>query len=293
LVFAGRCRMLVSERVIKSTVFIGTKPESTFYPKGTGFIVVYEEFGHTFLHLVTAKHVIALLRDMGAIAPWIRVNTSDGYAKEFEAPYSYWTFHPSDDTTDVAVCPFNIHAADFDVTWIPLIEMAATAGIIQKSKIGPGEEVVIVGLFRSHYGHERNRPVVRAGTIALLDDEPVYTKWSGYTAAYLVEAHSIGGLSGSPAFVQMAPIRVVDEKAQYTEGRQYYLLGLVSGHFDLQSIDEDSVPEETQRRGGINSGVGVVIPVEKIIETVEHPDLSRSRHEFAMKKHAGRSNSLP
>jgi hypothetical protein len=279
--------MLVPERVIKSTVFMGTKPEGTFYPKGTGFIVGYEEFGHTFLHLVTAEHVIALLHKMGAIDPWIRVNTSDGYAKEFKVPYSGWTFHPSDGTTDVAVCPFNIRAADFDLTWIPLIEMAATAGVIQKSKIGPGEEVVIVGMFRSHYGHERNRPVVRAGTIALLDNEPVYTKWSGYTAAYLVEARSIGGLSGSPAFVQMAPIRIVDEKAQYTEGRQYYLLGLVSGHFDLQSIDEDSVPEETQRRGGINSGIGIVIPVEKIIETIKHPDLSRSRHEFAMQKRDG------
>jgi hypothetical protein len=115
-----------------------------------------------------------------------------------------------------------------------------------------------------------------------LDDEPVYTKWSGYTAAYLVEARSIGGLSGSPAFVQLAPIRVVDGKTRYTVGRQYYLLGLVSGHFDLQTIDEDSVPEETQRRGGINSGMGVVIPVEKIIETIKHPDLSRSRHEFSM-----------
>src|SRR5262249_6407891 len=112
-------------------VFIGAKPERTFYPKGTGFIVVYEEFGLTFPHLVTAKHVIALLRDMGAIDPWIRVNTSDGYAKEFEAPYSYWTFHPSDDTTDVAVCPFNMHVADFDVTWVPLKEMAATRGVIQ------------------------------------------------------------------------------------------------------------------------------------------------------------------
>jgi hypothetical protein len=116
--------MLVPEKVIKSTVFIGTKPERTFYPKGTGFIVGYEEFGLNLLHLVTAKHVITLLRDMGAIDPWIRVNTSDGYAKEFEVPYSYWMFHPSDDTTDVAVCPFNIHVADFDVTWIPLIEMA-------------------------------------------------------------------------------------------------------------------------------------------------------------------------
>ena len=106
MVLVGRCHMLVSEKVIKSTFFIGAKPERTFYPKGTGFIVVYEEFGLTFPHLVTAKHVIALLRDMGAIDPWIRVNTSDGYAKEFEAPYSYWTFHPSDDTTDVAVCPF-------------------------------------------------------------------------------------------------------------------------------------------------------------------------------------------
>jgi hypothetical protein len=55
----------------------------------------------------------------------------------------------------------------------------------------------------------------------------------------------------------------------------------------LQSIDEDSVPEETQRRGGINSGIGIVIPVEKIVETIEHPDLSRSRHEFAMKKRDG------
>jgi hypothetical protein len=264
------------------TVFIGAKPEETFYPKGTGFIVGYEEFGHTFLHLVTAEHVIALLHKMGAIDPWIRVNTSDGNAKEFKVPYSGWTFHPSDGTTDVAVCPFNVRAADFDVTWIPLIETAATAGVIQESNIGPGEDVVIVGMFRSHYGHERNRPVVRTGIIALLDDEPVYTKWSGYTAAYLVEARSIGGLSGSPAFVQLAPIRVVDGKTRYTVGRQYYLLGLVSGHFDLQTIDEDSVPEETQRRGGINSGMGVVIPVEKIIETIKHPDLSRSRHEFSM-----------
>src|SRR5262249_35345134 len=196
-------------------VFIGAKPERTFYPKGTGFIVVYEEFGLTFPHLVTAKHVIALLRDMGAIDPWIRVNTSDGYAKEFEAPYSYWTFHPSDDTTDVAVCPFNMPVADFDVTWVPLKEMAATRGVIQKSKIGPGEEVVIVGMFRSHYGRERNRPVVRTGTIALLDDEPVYTRWSGYTAAYLVEARSIGGRDGRPPFRPITPHRCVSVEATH------------------------------------------------------------------------------
>ena len=54
------------------------------------------------------------------------------------------------------------------------------------------------------------------------------------------------------------------------------LLGLVHGHFDVKNFNEDAVADSGLNQS-INTGVGVVVPLEKIIETVEHPELVAMR----------------
>jgi hypothetical protein len=277
--------MLVPDDVLKNVLFIGTKHDGTFRPRGTGFIVIYEEHGHQFMHLVTAEHVIFNMIQRGSEI-WCRANLINGDAQEFFVGKDGWRFHP-DHSTDVAVCPFNPKVYDIDYVSFAVNghqSVAGTADILRREKIGLGEEVFIVGLFRDHHGVNRNIPIIRVGNIAMLQGEPVFTKYVGYTDAYLIEARSIGGVSGSPVFISMPPFRVVDGAVVATEGLQYYLLGLVHGHFDVRSINEDTVVDiDTADRGSINTGVGIVIPVEKILETLRHPDLMSLRQQRADK----------
>jgi hypothetical protein len=162
--------------------------------------------------------------------------------------------------------------------------MAGTAEIIAEQKIGPGEEIAVIGLFRSHHGIDKAIPVVRVGHISVMREEPVHTKYCGYIDAYLVEVMSIGGLSGSPVFVSMPPMRIVDLKVQMTDAKQFYLLGLMHGHFDIRNLNEDAVSDgEQDALGSINTGLGVVVPVEKIIETMMQPGLSEMRRKTAEK----------
>lgn len=279
----GAVDMRVSDRLVKCAVFLGIKQGSRFLPKGTAFIVGYEEHGHVFAHLVTAEHVIVQLQKAGRQL-WCRVNRLDGSAEEFEGP-NHWYFHPNNEAepTDVAVAPFNFSYAPFDAKWTPLAN-AATAEVMSRLDIGVGEPVVAVGLFRRHHGTDRNIPIVRTGNIAMLQGEPVQTRWCGYTKAHLIQLMSIAGLSGSPVFVHLSPFRIAHDKVTtIDDGKQYYLLGLISGHFDLKNLHEDAVVDDDSDLGSINSGIGVVIPVEKIIEAITQPELSESRRAFVMK----------
>ena len=54
--------------------------------------------------------------------------------------------------------------------------------------------------------------------------------------------------------------------------RRYLLIGLMHGHWDLHNLT-DAAMDGDQGRESINTGVGVVIPVQKIVETLYHPEL--------------------
>jgi hypothetical protein len=114
--------------------------------------------------------------------------------------------------------------------------------------------------------------------------EKVFTKHCNYTDAYLIEARSIGGLSGSPVFITIPrrhPIPVSKDQVGLVEtGETTYLLGLVHGHFDIENLNEDAVSDIDNGRG-INTGIGVVIPVEKILETIYQPELVEMRKKAA------------
>jgi hypothetical protein len=87
----------------------------------------------------------------------------------------------------------------------------------------------------------------------------------GFADVYLIEARSIGGLSGSPVFA-----RTTDNPDSPVRTK---LLGLMHGHWDIKEseINKPSIIQDRQR--GVNLGIGVVVPASKILETINQPAL--------------------
>jgi hypothetical protein len=202
--------------------------------------------------------------------------------------------HPGSEAgrTDVASMPVDF-ASDEDFLTIPLglpNGIAATKQLLYAHNIGVGHENFITGLFRSHYGNQRNVPAVRVGNIAMMREEPVRTKYCGPTDAYLIEARSVNGLSGSPVFLHIPVFHAQGfdrEGKPRTDfvpyvGDKMYLLGLMHGHFDVENLTEDVVVDDGgDGSRGIHTGIGVVIPVEKLIETLSLPELVEKRQTDA------------
>ena len=284
----------LSNQALTNVAFIGIKKRGKFLPRATAFLVNYRQEQHTFCHLVTAEHVIAGLLTRNQEI-WLRVNVLGGKTTELLIPDAgnVFRFHPNNENepTDVAVCPFTLTHHDEETGETIKIDMTALAldgnpknGFLPseefaKNSIVLGAEIAIVGLFRSHYGTNRNIPIVRVGNIAALPGEPVFTKYAGYIKAYLVEARSIAGLSGSPVVVLPDPTAMLAEGLMrpHLEQQSLALLGLMHGHFDVPNLNEDVVSDEDEPERGVHTGIGVVIPVEKIVETLEHPDLIAMR----------------
>jgi hypothetical protein len=190
-------------------------------PKTTGtvFFVLYAEPDCQFAlgYAVTAKHVVEVCgRDSQDGKVLLRTNIREGKAEFVETKPADWFFHPTDETVDVAVMPIANQDHDFLKSLdIQLIHMRhpgiADEQVIREQGIGPGDEVYIVGLFSNRPGKLRNIPIARGGNIAAIPGEPVNVpRWGDRNIeAYLIESRSIGGLSGSPVFVQPGPLLIL------------------------------------------------------------------------------------
>jgi hypothetical protein len=284
---------IISE-ALKTVAFLGIKKDGKFVPRATCFFVNYTDCGHRFLHLVTAEHVISGLLLRGHQI-WLRVNV-DGPKGVIEAPIAAdsFRFHPENEQepTDVAVCPFSDvfddHEGRFNLAVRAMsLDVDDEVGFsptdeFWKENIGLGAEIGIIGLFRSHYGTNQNIPVVRVGNISALPGEPIFTKYAGHIKAYLVEARSIAGLSGSPVLVipDSAVLLAKLIAKQKIPKQGCALLGLMHGHFDVPNLNEDVVTDDDAPERGVHTGMGVVIPLNKIIETIKHPDFIAMRKEI-------------
>jgi hypothetical protein len=280
--------MLVPDSLRNCVLFIGIKEGDEFHPRATGFAVIVKEFDFEWGYLVTAEHVVSGLISKGHEI-YVRYNREEGgTVVSGPIPSDVWYYHPDADSdpTDVAVAPLKARSDEL-IAHLEISDASSivcTPEIIERHGIGPGEDVTIIGLFRTHYGQGKMIPVVRTGHIAAMREEPILTKYCGYVDAYLVEAQSIAGLSGSPVFVQMAPWRIVGSEIRRIDSKQFYLLGLMHGHFDVANLNEDVVTDaDGQSLGSINAGLGVVIPAEKIVEAIFQPDLVAVRKENANK----------
>lgn len=269
--------MFIPDEVRKCVIYIGYRlPNGEMSLQGTAFFVArtIEGTEKGFIYLLTAAHVIQGINTVdnfdGKVL--LRVNFLDGNAHTIESDISQWKFHPDEIEVDVAVLP-NVNISAFDTKAIP-IDMFLDEAIKIENDLGLGDEVFLTGLFHNHHGKQRNIPIVRAGNIAAMPEEKVHTKF-GFIDAYLVEARSIGGISGSPVFVYQG----IDRK--YSKGTllagtgerssTFFLLGLMHGHYNLDLLSEDAVDMDAKAKEVVNLGIAIVVPSEKILEVINQP----------------------
>jgi len=271
--------MQIPSDVIKCVVFFlyRSKIDEKLTLAGTGFLLTLESEIATFNYLVTAKHVIIAINNESIDRKVIiRINDKKGGFQLIDIDSNDWRYHPSDTSVDIAVLGW-APPLELDYLRIP-IPMLATEEIIEKNHIGAGDETFTVGLFVGRFGKMQNIPIVRAGNIASMNKEKVETRHFGSMEAYLVEARSIGGLSGSPVFVHLGGIR----DGKVASGGIFYLLGLNEGHWKIKSPDIEMAvgiefKDAFDDSGEINMGIAIVVPAIKILEIINQPNWQKER----------------
>jgi hypothetical protein len=266
--------MRVPDAAARSVVYLGqgTSPE-TFHAIGTGFLVDDKRVPGGVYYLITADHVAKRLKTPFAIRFNDQENKS--HIQQSQLPFQWWR-HPTDKSVDAAVFPWGLRGrfATFP------INRFISENNLEATRIGIGDEVFIVGLFRKWAGREKFSPVVRHGHIAMMADEPIPTDNYGDTPMHLIEAFSLKGMSGSPVIArQTIPIplspRSDDEPDTVLALGAMYLLGLVHGYLPVQEVKQLW-----------HSGISMVVPSTKILEILNQPKLIDYEQQIvtAMKK---------
>ncbi|MGO9698809.1 MAG: hypothetical protein ACLPX7_06050 [Xanthobacteraceae bacterium] len=296
--------MRIGEDGRKCVVFFGIAGEGPVDPitdvpdnilyGGTGFLVAHSENGLHVPFIVTCKHVAQFLSRHRRF--YIRANTLGGENYTLPVGKMEWAFHP-DPTVDVASVCFVLPAHTFDVIYYRLDASTTVLGEAAVKRVFCGEPVSLIGLFRLHPGKQRNISFVHTGNIAVLPDpaEPILirdrvTEENIETTAYLIEAQTLDGLSGSPAFVhEMIDLPEItlemNEKGTRFHPKAFgavRLLGLYIGSWDAEPGRVLAADRDLRGNTRVPVGVGIVVPADRIIELlVEHPLMKKQRRDYA------------
>lgn len=237
-------------------------------------------------YFVTAAHVA---KDLSDKPIYLLVNKRGGGVTTMRDIWaSEWWTHPTDRSADVVLIPLG-QQPDADVRGVAVRDFVTSEDIVEK-RVGMGDEVLITGLFTEAPGVSRSMPIARTGNIAMLPEEQLQTEM-GFADVYLVEARSIGGLSGSPVFV-----RAVDETHAPTSRdsvRGMKLLGLMHGHWDIKESEMNKPKIVHDRQRGVNLGIGIVTPAAKIAEIIDSPLAIEVRMAFESKILQQKKKGIP
>lgn len=287
--------MRISDDLRKSVVFIGY--EDNLEPAkikcvGTGFLFIYK--GLTYL--VTAKHVAYQLGEFPFV---IRVNSIRGEAENVHADQIEWFYHDRE-SVDIAVTPCIFQQHKYDALYLPE-ELVKRIG---EYNLGIGDVCYTIGLFGLLYGKKRNHPIVFTGNIALLPEgEKIPVKDNGgtkYIEGYLVSSQSLGGLSGAPVFARPTTdiaLPCLESTEKDVSGERFslsdvFLVGVWSGCWYLnpdQILNSEIGMGEDIK---VPIGVGVVTPIENLIELMESPEMQKKRDDFITKRDSRYAASL-
>ena len=238
-------------------------------------------------YVATAAHVLIGMHDAGIPAPFLRFNRTDGGAQWVKTAYEEWAYESASDTAILRFEPPEM---------LETVSLGASIALnedrITDNAVGPGDDLFMPGLFLMFndpsriYGTDKNVPIIRSGHIASMPGEPVKTK-VGMLDAYLVEARSIGGLSGSPVFVHLGAMRIKDGKVENAQvpgpgisSGIFYLLGFVHGHFPvIGDAEVDSSDVAGISRQDVNMGIAIVVPIQHVLELIDRPDVRKPREQ--------------
>lgn len=298
--------MRVSEQDLKCVAFVCEVRAGEVTPIATAFSVLLQEQRNDvpsqhYRYWVTAEHVINNISGN----PMLRINRKNETPYEWETNKQDWRMHSS---SDVAVAMFNVSdeiSNSLDVVWIDT-RLFVTSGYRRPNlgdvpptnvplNIALGDEVFFLGLFSQHHGKERNLPILRFGSIARMPTEEKIqieidaAPTTREIIAYLVEARSWGGQSGSPALwtheFTFKPKKADVRAEEKTRKRVSALLGIVSSHFDIKQKAQSKGDIFEDITTSLNTGIAVVAPAHAI------EDLIMNDREFvtARKKQIARS----
>lgn len=232
-----------------------------------------------YFYFVTAKHVVHHLagHDIRLI-----VNKKGGGVKQFEGVGNTFWGHATDEAADVAVLPIYCQP-DMDIVYVSINHFLTHEVIKANKRVGIGDEVFIAGLFTYAPGVDRVMPLIRHGNLAMIPEQQIQTDM-GYADVYLIEARSIGGISGSPVFVRPSILLASEpmeglpggliEPTLGTGGTEF--LGLINGHWDIRESELNN-PKIAHTLHGVNLGVAIVTPAFKIAEVLNRPELVAMR----------------
>jgi hypothetical protein len=223
----------------------------------------YEVVG--FPYLVTARHVLQEIWNTYRAVVQIRVNLVNGSARIVETVKNQWLF-PETNQADIAVLPWTLPDDDLDIWPFPLSEHYTVEGM-KKQGLGVSDTIHSIGLFTVKPGLSHNIPIVRTGTIAAMPEELVNTVIGDFEA-YIVELRSIRGLSGSPVFIPTV---------QGHPNSALRLMGVLHGHWNVEKREDLDLYGHSK----LHVGVGVVTPIERVLEVVWSPMLMAARAEAA------------
>lgn len=275
--------MRIPDPILSSAVFLCVDDGGTVRPGGTGFFLTVESEtrNDTHSYLVTARHSVEAAKPYGKL--YARLNSYDGGdAALVELPCD-WKFHEDREANDVAVLPFPAPQLYEVMTFDR--DALVTPNVLPREHIGIGDDLMVVGLYRRHYGRKVNRPIVRSGVIAAMADEPVEDlNAEAPFEAYLGELRSIGGLSGSPVWVVINPSRLIpdEERLGWRQGEsrwRFYLLGLIRSHWSTRD-DEERLSEPAQAEGELlNTGIASITPIQKALDIIDSKTLVKQRKD--------------
>ncbi|MBV8279420.1 MAG: hypothetical protein JO170_29730 [Verrucomicrobia bacterium] len=146
--------------------------------------------------------------------------------------------------------------------------LALTPGVGTDLDVGVGDEVFITGLFANYAGLLKNVPIVRVGNLAAYPEERIRIRNFGEMDAYLIEARSIGGLSGSPVFYHSSSVRIRNGQPMFAKGAVLYLIGIVHGHY-IRNLDANSEATDAGDIEALNTGISIVVPIGKILSFLD------------------------
>jgi len=271
----------IPDHILDSIIYLYETEEASHKGEdagGSGFLVAIEggPRGRS-LYAVTNSHVVGGFGHSPAY-PVVRVNKQDGTLGTIATPVENWIHH-FDGVTDLAVCPISL---DEDRGRYKYRFIQQSLFLNEESaldmRIGPGDDVHLVGRFINHEGKEKNLPSVRHGTVAQVPLEPVNLAGIPPQDAFLVEVRSISGFSGSP-IMTVIPIQRVSEKLRAQAGPTntvaQFLLGVDCAHLrNCEWIEEyDQKTGESKPTDfyvATDTGMAVVIPAWKLNELLQH-----------------------
>ena len=145
----------------------------------------------------------------------------------------------------------------------------------KKQLVIEGDPVLFSGLFIQSF-RELNtlEPIVRSGSLAMIPEGLLKTTLNQKLGhLYYAEAHSFGGNSGSPMFVDTAKFNSL--------GSNYKFLGVLSGTVH-ENADMTLNVTATTMAGNVaaNSDVSSIVPAEQLLEILDKPEFKKVRDAY-------------